>query len=95
MTTFCLRHPATTCPNFLSAIKHPVDPCRPILIRHVKNFVAFAVAWFRAHDCDKTRYDEGDFKGQAEGGKVQGLLKDVLDDAAKEEADAHKAEQDS
>jgi hypothetical protein len=41
------------------------------------------------------RYDEGDFKGQANGGKVQELLKAVLDDTAKEEADAHKAEQDS
>ena len=40
------------------------------------------------------RYDEGDFKGQANGGKVQELLKAVLDDTAKEEADAHKAEQD-
>lgn len=41
------------------------------------------------------RYDEGDFQGQANGGKVQELLKAVLDDTAKEEADAHKAEQDS
>ena len=41
------------------------------------------------------RYDEGDFKGQANGGKVQELLKAVLDDTAKEEADAHTAEQDS
>lgn len=40
-------------------------------------------------------YDEGDFKGQASGGKVQELLKAVLDDTAKEEADAHKAEQDA
>lgn len=40
-------------------------------------------------------YDEGDFKGQANGGKVQELLKAVLDDTAKEEADAHKAEQDA